>query len=191
MFKGKLTKSVKPISRDILHNKWALYGILAVALINLLSAVVNGDYLFATYFILIAFIISFFNKNLVVILTLAVAIANILKLTYLGKRMEGMETKDEKKDSENKNGEKKDSKEAKSKGDNEEPDTDIADANPTAEAENAEYDQVYDKAKELLATQEKIVDGFERIEPYMNRAETLITEIDQTAKKLQGMQSGK
>ena len=44
-----------------------------------------------------------------------------------------------------------------------------------------------EKAMDLQDAQKNIINGFEKIEPYMNKAESLIGEIQNTAKTIQEM----
>jgi len=80
---------------NILHNRYILYLIFIIALSDLLLLVYNNDYYSASIFILIGFLTSFFSKNMIVILFISIAFANIIKYgTKAG--TEGMSSKDEK-----------------------------------------------------------------------------------------------
>ena len=82
----------------ILHNRFVLYFIFIIALGNLLTLVYSRDYYSASIFVLIGFLTSFFSKNMIVILCIAIAFTNIIK--YGAKAgVEGM-TSDEKEDTE-------------------------------------------------------------------------------------------
>jgi hypothetical protein len=48
-------------------------------------------------------------------------------------------------------------------------------------------DSLKEKALDLQDAQKQIISGFQKIEPYMDKAETLIGEIQNTAKTIQGM----
>jgi Tfp pilus assembly major pilin PilA len=63
----------------ILHNKYVLYLIFIIALGNLLTLVYTYDYYSASIFVLIGFLTSFFSKNMIVILFIAIAFTNIIK----------------------------------------------------------------------------------------------------------------
>jgi hypothetical protein len=85
----------------ILHNKYVLYLIFIIALGNLLTLVYTYDYYSASIFVLIGFLTSFFSKNMIVILFIAIAFTNIIK--YGAKAgIEGIEgmTSDEEADTE-------------------------------------------------------------------------------------------
>jgi len=80
---------------NILHNRYILYLIFIIALSDLLLLVYNNDYYSASIFILIGFLTSFFSKNMIVILFISIAFANIIKYgTKAG--TEGMSSNDEK-----------------------------------------------------------------------------------------------
>lgn len=74
----------------IIHNKYILYIILFIALVDLHYLTVSGDFVSISIFILIGFLTTFFSKNMLVILFIAVTVTNILK--YGSKiRQEGFE----------------------------------------------------------------------------------------------------
>jgi hypothetical protein len=77
----------------ILHNKYVLYLIFIIALGNLLTLAYTYDYYSASIFVLIGFLTSFFSKNMIVILFIAIAFTNIIK--YGAKAgVEGMSSND-------------------------------------------------------------------------------------------------
>jgi FtsZ-interacting cell division protein ZipA len=63
----------------ILHNRYLLYFIFIVALSDFLYLVYINDIYSASIFALIGFLTSFFSKNMIVILVMAMAVSNILK----------------------------------------------------------------------------------------------------------------
>jgi hypothetical protein len=78
----------------ILHNRAVLYFILFLAIANLLILAVGEEYRYISVFFLTGFVTSFFSKNMMVVLCIAMAITNILKF---GTDIEGFKDKDEKK----------------------------------------------------------------------------------------------
>ena len=58
----KKTDIVKT-ARDVIYNKYVLYAVFLAALFDLLYSVVKEDYLYCSLFILIGFLIAFFNIN--------------------------------------------------------------------------------------------------------------------------------
>ena len=71
----------KSINRNniILHNVYILYLIFVIALVDFLTLVYINDYYSATIFVLVGLLTSFFNKNMIVILFIAIAITHIMK----------------------------------------------------------------------------------------------------------------
>jgi hypothetical protein len=151
-------------------------------------AVFQQDYLFCIYFILIGFVLTFFHKNMIVVLVLAISFANILRMTS-GNAREGLENKDtpvkEGADetlqysdvkAEEKTAPAKPAAVAESKGD---------------KTKNDMVETIKKDADKLIDTQNKIIGGFEKIDPYMKQAEQLIQNIDSTAKKIEGMNRDK
>lgn len=78
---------------SILYNKYILYLFLAISLVDIFYLTSIEDYTSASVFIITAFLVSFFNKNMIVILFLALVVTHILKggtkIAY-----EGMENTD-------------------------------------------------------------------------------------------------
>ncbi len=74
----------------LLHNKYVLYGVAGVAFINLLLLWIGGAIFHALVFLILGFLTSFFSKNMVVILAIALAATNLIKFG-LDYAKEGME----------------------------------------------------------------------------------------------------
>lgn len=75
----------------ILYNQIVLYFIFIVVLSNLFYLAVDGDYMTICVSLLIGFTTSFFSKNMVVILFMALTISNILRLGLFNDLREGYE----------------------------------------------------------------------------------------------------
>ena len=89
----KAQLSMKNSNFKLLNNKYLLYVILFLSISDLLLFLMAGEFAFAVMFILIGLITSFFSKNMIVILTSAMILTNVLK--YGSKiRKEGMENND-------------------------------------------------------------------------------------------------
>jgi hypothetical protein len=100
MFLKKLFQKVNKnihVGKDaakLLHNKYVLYGVAGVAFVNLLLLLIDGDIYHAIIFLILGFLTSFFSKNMVVILAIALAATNLIKFG-LDYAKEGMENTDE------------------------------------------------------------------------------------------------
>jgi hypothetical protein len=172
MAKKYASTDIANTAKAFIYNKFVLYFVLLVALLNLLFSAVKGDYLFCALFVLIGFVSAFFNKNMTVILVVSMATANIIRVLIRGGNFEGMVTKKESMsdDSEDKEDKKKEDKDA-----------------PGSKTEMV--DKVKQDAYELLDTQNKIIQGFKSIDGYMDKAEVLISDIDETAKKIEKLKN--
>lgn len=159
-------------ARAVIYNKYVLYLVFIAALLNLLYSVVNGEYMYCTLFVLIGFVTAFFSKNMTVILTLTMAVATIIHSVLRGNilKVEGFDGNKE----ESEDGEKKESPEKE---------------NVPNETPAKLMEELKDKAMDLQDAQKHIINGFEKIEPYMDKAESLIHEIQNTAKTIQDMRN--
>lgn len=81
-----------------LTNKWVLNIVFIVALLNMIGFVVMGDLTSVVYFILLALLISYFSKNMIIILGIPIIFVNLLAATNKKTVSEGMENKDDKKE---------------------------------------------------------------------------------------------
>lgn len=70
--------------RKILYNRYLLYFILVISIVNMITVSLKGDYMTPVVFILVGTVVSYFNKNMLVILTIALVASNLLKY---GKKM--------------------------------------------------------------------------------------------------------
>lgn len=189
-------------AKALIYNKFVLYFVFVVALLNLLFSATKRDYLFCAIFILTGFIVAFFNKNMTVILVCTIAIANIVSaLVGGGKRQfEGMkdsietEEPEEKEESFTLSPEKKEKSvdlSAESKApvpSSKSTDASVSDSIESTSNKKRLVNQLKNEAQDLLEVQQKIIKGFEKIEPEMTRAEKLINQINGTAKQIQAFQ---
>ena len=169
----------------LLYNRIVLYVVFAIALANLYIISVNGEYAYLTVFILVGFLTTFFSKNMMVVLFSSIVITNLLKLGMSSRSFEGMETADtETKEPETKEPETKEP-EINETGTKDKKPVDKAELSEKPENSEEEVKKaklkIMEDGKELLTVQKEIVKGFENIEPYMNKAESLATKIEQSA----------
>lgn len=85
-------------SGRILNNKFVLYFVLLLALSDLLFLSVGKDYSSIVVFLLTGFVSSFFSKNMMVVLCIAMAVTNILRYGTGIRLNEGFNEEDEEKE---------------------------------------------------------------------------------------------
>ena len=88
------TKMLKLNYYAILNSRFLLYFIFFLSIIDLLFFSVAGEFGFIAVFILIGYLTSFFSKNMMVILTIAMVCTNIIRFGR-DVRVEGMTTEEE------------------------------------------------------------------------------------------------
>lgn len=89
----KLSKAGKSIiPKTILYNRYLLYFIFVIVLGNVVQLMTQGDYLSMVIMVVVGLLTSFFSKNMIVILCIALVVTNLLKYgTKL--RVEGFKKK--------------------------------------------------------------------------------------------------
>jgi len=91
----RIGKVLPSMQGGFLTNKWILYLVLFSAVFDLFYFYQKGDMYALTIFFIIGFLVSFFSKNMVVILILAIALTHLIRY---GKNLsEGFEDEDEEK----------------------------------------------------------------------------------------------
>ena len=63
----------------ILHNRFILYAIFFISVVHLFYTVIQRDYYTALVFIFTGILVSFFSKNMIVILCISLAVSYLLK----------------------------------------------------------------------------------------------------------------
>lgn len=191
----------RPKPNSILYNRFVLYFVFFVALSNLFIGAFQKDFVFCTYFILIGFILTFFNKNMIVVLVLTIVFSNIMRISS-GSGIEGLENKEEagKDEAEKKEAGKEGADETLKYTEikDEKTGATASDKTPAAashgkgeKAKTDMVDSIKKDAEKLIDTQNKIIGGFEKIDPYMKQAEQLIEKIDSTAKQIETINQSK
>lgn len=187
-----ISRSLSGRPNSLLYNRFVLYFVVFISAVNLYTLAFSGNPMYAIMFLLVGFLTSFFSKNMTVILVIAIAITNLVKAGngsfsrgtegfQEGATTNAKEGMDEDADSksDSKSDDKSDSKSKSEKDD---------DKKDGKTVESLKKDIIND-GKDLLKLQEKIVDGFQDIQPYMTQAEELATKINDSAVTIQGMKN--
>jgi outer membrane biosynthesis protein TonB len=173
----------------ILHNRFVLYFVLFLALADLLFLAMGSEFISVAVFILSGFVTSFFSKNMMVIMCVAMVITNILKYGTDIRMQEGLkeatadEAKPEDKPTEDKPADAKpaDAKPADAKPAEAKPEVKPAEAKPEVKTKPA------DEAKIVLTEEEKrkFTENMEKLEAY----EPLFTSMDKLMGKISNLMS--
>jgi sugar phosphate permease len=145
----------KSTSNSILHNRFLLYALLAVALIDVLYLLNTRDFTSVIVFILVAVLTTFFSKNMIIVLFVAICITYMLKHT---KSLEGLEDMEEEEDEEKE-------------------DENFEEKEKEEEIE-VSTEQMTGEMKEFMEVQDKIIKRMTELEPLMQRAEGFIEKFE-------------
>lgn len=64
----------------VIHNIYILFILLIIAIGNIYYLGLNREYTYVFVFIVIAFLIQFFSKNMTIVLFLSITLTNMLKM---------------------------------------------------------------------------------------------------------------
>jgi len=182
----------------ILHNRFVLYFVLFLALADLLFLAMGSEFISVAVFILSGFVTSFFSKNMMVIMCVAMVITNILKYGTDIRMQEGLkeatadEANPEDKPTEDKPTDAKPTevKPADAKPAEAKPEVKPTEAKPEvkpAEAKPEVKTKPADEAKIVLTEEEKrkFTENMEKLEAY----EPLFTSMDKLMGKISNLMS--
>jgi hypothetical protein len=162
----------KPRPTSFLYNRWVLYLVFAISLFQLYTFSVAGKIQNVAVFLLVAFLTSFFSKNMTVIMVIALVFTEIVNAVFNKSRLEGMTEGVEDKAPE------KDSSGGAEPEPLTQPDTEKKDEK---EKTTTNPEEVKKTQEELQANLNKINEGFEKIEPFMLKAEGLVEKMNSYA----------
>ena len=186
----KQVKKFKPAS--LLQNKVLLYIVAAISIVHILLLANSKDFNSVLIFVIVGFLVSFFSKNMIVVLLSAIIFTNLIKMVYPGR--EGMKSKKVKEGLENEDDEEEEElyDEEEEKKEEEEEDEGVSlNIKQTPEekkaAELKKKQETYDKLKndfnEFQSIQQDILKNMKEIDPLLTKAENFIAKFEQFKKK--------
>lgn len=176
-----LTKNMIPSSSSVgmLNNKWILYAVLLISIVDLFNFFSMGDTTSIAIFIVVGFLTTYFSKNMLVVLVLAIAVTHIAR--YGAASIEGMaseaegEAEEEEKEEEGMEGEEEEEPVDEGmngeKADGEKADglKNIAESLKTIEAIHP--DEAANQTATLIEQTKKVQENMAMLEPYLKQAE--------------------
>tara|TARA_B100000508_G_scaffold140061_1_gene139847 strand:+ start:1051 stop:1653 length:603 start_codon:yes stop_codon:yes gene_type:complete len=188
---SKLNKQVKKVNlKGTMQDKRVLYAVGLLSLLYVLFLANEKDFNSVFVFAIVGFLLSFFTKNMILILIVALLFTHFIKFTIhykkegmenkkkegLKNKKEGMEEKEEKEDS------KDEEKEEEPKLDKVEVDEDLPENKDMSEEEKKQKKEEYDKLKkefvEFQSIQKDILKNMQEIDPLLNKAENFINKFE-------------
>lgn len=187
---------VKPLTKlgkSILVNRYVLYGVALLSVMNIVKHMTTGDYGSIVFFILSALLATYFTKNMILTLLFAILLTNVVYRTMRSngvlRRLEGFDTK-EKETPKKKTNEPRPATE-KEEGEDDEVEAARVDNQKTVQEAYKHLDKLIGKdgidglskeAKSLAQEQMKLMETMEGMKPVM---ETMMSTVD----KFGGMES--
>ena len=165
-----------------LYNKYLLFLIVGIATVHLFTLLHTAHFRCAAMFVLFGFIVSFFSKNMIVILVLALAFSGVAGMVWKHSAQEGMEDESSAKADEKmeENMEEATVDEPYAEMDNKKDKT----SDVKLQTSKATLSQLKNDGKELVSLQQKILSYFKEIAPYMDKAEGLVEKMNDSATTL-------
>lgn len=177
---SKKIKKIKPSS--FLQNKYVLYILAVIAIVNILMFANQKDYNSVFVFVIIGFLVSFFSKNMIVVLLSAILLTHALK--YVLSTRESMKNKKKTKEGFEHEGEEKPEEEDEDEDILDTVDLDVKPTEDEADDDKlAKKQETYEKLKddftEFQSIQEDILKNMKEIDPLLTKAESFIEKFEQ------------
>ena len=163
-------------SFDTLNNKWILYFVLFVSIVDLFNFYKIGDVTAIAIFIIVGFLTTYFSKNMLVILVISIAVTHIAR--YGNASLEGMKSEEEEEEEELNEG-----MESEAQGEEEE---ELDEGMENKEEEEEEGLQNQKPAPDSLTKITKSLDEIKKVHPDEIAGQTQ-TLIEQTKKVQENM----
>ena len=191
----------------LLHNCYVMYFVLFLAVADLLVLSVSREYVFILIFLLVGYLTSFFSKNMMVILLVAIVATNVLRSGSGIRLSEGLENAEEDADKEkpvesleNAEGEEADKEKPveslenadDKKSENEKPKTtesfDLKAKTATSLSSSPVegLDVLGDQTAQLISTQKKLMENMKTLEPMLTQAEKFMSQFENIESKVSG-----
>jgi len=190
---NQLMKCIPSSSGHMLTNKWVLIFIFIVGFYDVVHFYQRGNMIAFAIFFVVGFLTSFFSKNMIVIIVMAIAVSHLV--AYGNKMSEGLkgneeEDEDEEEEEEDEDEEEEDKGEADSFVNTSEAIKSTADsikstANDVAllaKGSDNTVDNLPDQTTQLLKKQKELMANMEKLQPLLDTAEKFMG----TTKKVDG-----
>lgn len=166
-----------PRPNSILYNRGVLYFVFLITLFQLYTFSVAGKLQNIAVFLLVGFLTSFFSKNMTVIMVIALVFTELVNAGVKTSRFEGMTEGAEDKPSDKPKHETV--KPPSETQPDEKPKEESTEKDKTEKPTPEELKKVQ---TELQENQARIIQGFQEIEPFMQKAEQLVGQMNEYAK---------
>jgi hypothetical protein len=164
-------------SFDTLNNKWILYFVLFVSIVDLFNFFKIGDTMAIAIFIIVGFLTTYFSKNMLVILVISIAVTHIAR--YGNASIEGMDSEEEEEEEEELDEGMESEAQGKAQGEEEEEeDEGLQNPNPALskitksleDIKKIHPDEIAGQTQTLIDQTKKVQENMAMLEPYLKQA---------------------
>jgi len=169
---NQVTRLIPSASGKILTNKWILYFIFVIGIFDVIHFYQRGDITSVAIFFIVGLLTSFFSKNMIVIIVVAIAISHLV--AYGNKMTEGLENEEDAEEDveeglENEEDAEEEEEEAKDSF------TAIKDTAKTVDLmKTGNASDLSSQTSDLLKKQKELMKNMNQLEPLLKKAENLI-----------------
>jgi hypothetical protein len=165
----------------LLESRLVLYFFVVISAVNLYTNAVTGDGMYSVIFILVAFLTTFFSKNMISVLCIGVVVSNILKYGKEIGVQEGFDSVQEGFDSVQEGFEDKEEKISDDDGELEvdtlEEDVDNKEVDKSKSMKKHVKKEEEEELGRLLEYQNKLLEGVSKMEPILKSAQESLVKI--------------
>lgn len=193
----RIPNVVSYLPKSLLHNRWVLYALCIIALVNVVMYANVKDFNSVATLLIIGFLVSFFSKNMIIILAVSIFATYALNFVSSSSFTEGAKNMKEGIDEKNDEEDKKEDDTKEKKDDDEEeqePESSgsVIDEIASGESNKAEsntapsvqekkkmlYDNLQNDFQSFQKTQDAILKGMQEIDPLLTKAESFIQKFE-------------
>lgn len=162
----------------LLESRVILYLFVIISAVNLYTNAVTGHSMYSVIFILVAFLTTFFSKNMIVVLCIGVAVSNILKHGTQIRVEEGFESNEEEEEGFENSEEKLSDEDPDLEVDTLEEDVDNKDVDKSKKMKRHVKNETEEEYKRLLKYQSQLLDGVSTMSPILKSAQESLAKIN-------------
>ena len=152
--------------KKLMYNRGVLYALCILALFNLIMYANARDFNSVITMLIVGVLMSFFSKNMIIILAVAIGVTYLLNYNSVKLISEGAEN-------------------MKKEGEESAEETAEESADGTDEDKKKMYDELQTDFKDFQKIQDSILTGMKEIDPLLTKAETFIEKFEHYGKKLE------
>ena len=185
----QMMRLIPPTSGRMLNNKWILYFIFVVGIYDVISFYHRDNLVAVAVFFIVGFLTSFFSKNMIVIIVMAIAVSHLI--TYGNRMTEGLKNADGEEEEEV---EDDDEEEGFEEGIEEEEDVEEEVETKKEMEEEEPLEKMTtksdDQTGELLKKQNELMAKMNQLQPLLDKAESLFKTKNTDGFQNMNMKSG-